>query len=179
MFKTTTVFGLIIKRQNMGETDRLVTILTQELGRITCLAKGARQLKSSKRASLEPGNLVRVFLIKRKAGAPLLTEAKLEDGIGQLANTLAQYRKLSEFLEIIDNLFVEQEIETEIFDKLLETRSIIINNQPKGAKIKQNFREIIIALGFEDPKQTKYTSIAEYVSALAEKKLKSFGYLKV
>jgi len=179
MLKNFTVSGLVIRRRNVGESDRYVTLLTQKLGKITCLAKGVRQLKSSKRALLEPGNLIKVFLVKRKAGAPLLTEAKLESNISQLDNLLVQYRKLSEFLEIIDNLFVETEIEQEIYDKLLSTRLIIINNQPYGAQIKQNFREIIMALGFEDPNNTKHLSIASYVSALAEKRLKSFEYLKV
>lgn len=40
-----TVDGLVIKSQNYGENDRLITILTAD-GKITTVAKGARSMKS-------------------------------------------------------------------------------------------------------------------------------------
>ena len=42
-FKTT---GIIIRKIDFGETDRIITILTDDLGKIDCIAKGARRLKS-------------------------------------------------------------------------------------------------------------------------------------
>lgn len=43
-----TVKGLVIKEQNIGEADRLVTFITPEQGRIRAFATGARNIKSSK-----------------------------------------------------------------------------------------------------------------------------------
>lgn len=39
--------GIILAQNNMGDNDKMVTILTPNLGRIGCAAKGARRPKSS------------------------------------------------------------------------------------------------------------------------------------
>ena len=48
---TTEVRGLIIRTVDIKETDRLVTIFTEENGTMTALARGARSLKSRKLAA--------------------------------------------------------------------------------------------------------------------------------
>jgi DNA repair protein RecO (recombination protein O) len=42
-FKTT---GIVIRKIDLNEADRIVTVLTDEFGKIDCIAKGARRLKS-------------------------------------------------------------------------------------------------------------------------------------
>ena len=44
----TTVKGLVIRTVDLKETDRLVTIFTEERGVVTAMARGARSLKSRK-----------------------------------------------------------------------------------------------------------------------------------
>ena len=44
----TEVKGLVIRTVDIKETDRLITIFTEEKGAITALARGARSLKSRK-----------------------------------------------------------------------------------------------------------------------------------
>lgn len=48
---TTEVRGLIIRTVDIKETDRLITIFTEEHGTMTALARGARSLKSRKLAA--------------------------------------------------------------------------------------------------------------------------------
>ena len=47
----TEVRGLVIKTVDIKETDRLITIFTEERGAVVALARGARSLKSRKMAS--------------------------------------------------------------------------------------------------------------------------------
>ena len=47
----TEVRGLVIRTVDIKETDRLITIFTEEHGAVTALARGARSLKSRKMAS--------------------------------------------------------------------------------------------------------------------------------
>ena len=48
-----TVDGLVLRAQNFGENDKLVTILTAE-GKQIVLAKGARSMKSKIKTITEP-----------------------------------------------------------------------------------------------------------------------------
>ncbi len=176
--RSQTVLAIIIKRYNFGETDRVVTLLTREFGKITCLAKGARKLKSNKRALLEPGSVAEAYLVFTRSDWPLLTEAKAASQTHACLD-LKAYRQLSEYLEILDNLFVEQELDEQLFQKILLTRSLITELHNSNKEIKLQLRQIIMALGFADPEESPYPSISAYVSALAERKLNSFEFLRV
>ena len=46
--------GIIIKRSNYSEADRILTIYTEKLGKIRVNAKGIRKIKSKLAGSLEP-----------------------------------------------------------------------------------------------------------------------------
>ena len=47
----TEVKGLVIRTVDLKESDRLLTIFTEEMGVVTALARGARTLKSRKMSS--------------------------------------------------------------------------------------------------------------------------------
>jgi DNA repair protein RecO (recombination protein O) len=71
--------ALLLRRVDYGESDLVLTLLTEQLGKVSALARGAR--KSSRRFSgaLEPMHTLRVEMDERP-GAELLTlvESKLQ-----------------------------------------------------------------------------------------------------
>lgn len=50
--------GVVLRTQKLGEADRIITILTQNHGRVRAVAKGVRKATSRWGARLEPLNLV-------------------------------------------------------------------------------------------------------------------------
>jgi len=46
--------GIVIRRFNLNEADQIVTVLTEDEGKISVLAKGSRRLKSRFCGRLEP-----------------------------------------------------------------------------------------------------------------------------
>ena len=82
--------ALLLRRVDYGETDLVLTLLTEKLGKVSALARGAR--KSSRRfgGSLEPMHTLSVDLDERP-GAELLTlvEAKLKQPRAKILGSLA------------------------------------------------------------------------------------------
>lgn len=163
---------------NVGETDRIINLLTQEFGKITMVAKGVRKMTSTKRASLEPGNIVSAYCITTK-GLPLLTQAKLVEDISELSNTLHAYRQLSQLLEIYEKLFVEDEIELHIYQKLTQLRKQVVIGKAPAEKVRDVLSDIIVAMGFQHPQESKYDTITQYVQALSDSKVNSYAFLQV
>ena len=170
------VNGIVLKRNKVGETDRIITLLTQEYGKLTAVAKGVRKLSSSKRAFLEPGNLVTAYFVKTKS-LPLLTQAKLISDCHQIRTKLNEIRKLTQLLEILEKLFVEDEVEEPIFTSILKLRQKIVDQQINNSKIKKELANLIEKLGYPHPKNTEFDSILEYVSSLIDQPMHSFEYL--
>ena len=48
------VEGIVLRRRNLGEADRLVTILSRDRGKLTVVARGARRPRSRLGGRLEP-----------------------------------------------------------------------------------------------------------------------------
>ncbi len=59
--------GVILRREDRGESDCVYIVLTQSLGLIGVQAKGVRLLKSKLRFCLQVGNYVQLSLVKGKA----------------------------------------------------------------------------------------------------------------
>ncbi|MBI2593599.1 DNA repair protein RecO, partial [Candidatus Daviesbacteria bacterium] len=68
------VEGIILKRTNFGEADRMLTVLTKNLGKITVIARGVRKITSRRAGNVELLNVVKLGLFKGKGYT--LTEAQ-------------------------------------------------------------------------------------------------------
>ncbi len=71
--------ALLVRKVGYGESDLVVTLFTQELGRISALARGARKSRRRFSGTLEPMHTLRVRFDKR-AGVELctLTESSID-----------------------------------------------------------------------------------------------------
>ena len=166
--------AIVLKRVNYAEKDRIITLYTEKSGKVAAVAKGCRDLKSSRLSVLEPGNLVDAYLITTK-GLPILTQTRLVDDFIQTKSTLKKMKQLLQVLEIVDSLSVEEE-NSQVFYRLVE----ILNTLKSSAihtTIKEELAGLIEEFGFQHVKDTEYKTIGEYVSSLSEKPLHAYEYL--
>ena len=56
--------AIAIKSINLSESDRLVTFMTENHGKIKCVAKGARKIKNQFWGALEPMSLIHLIYFK-------------------------------------------------------------------------------------------------------------------
>ncbi len=180
MAKTRSVItqGIVLKRTNIGEADRVVTLLTPDQGKIVCIAKGARKLTSSKRGILEPGNRVKVMLIPTSSMA-LLTQATLVADASTAWKNLNQLRRLSQILEIVDRLLVDAETDPPTYILIAELLEAVQAETASDTLVREQLDLLIQNLGFPSILETKHQSINDYVVELVEHRLHSFEYLKV
>ncbi len=171
--------ALVLKRVSTGEADRVVTLLTEELGKITVIAKGARNLKSSKRAVLELGNVIKCQLLVKEGAMSLLTQATLISDCHVIQTRLPKIRQLWQVLEMIDALFVAELQDADIFNLVLKIRDEIVSEGATTGLVLLQLEEVVELLGYQPLRETQYSSLTEYVSALADRQLKSWEYLKL
>lgn len=170
--------AIVIKRHNIGEYDRIVTLLTPDQGKVTCIAKGVRKITSSQRAFLEPGNYVSIFFVNT-SGMPLITQTKLLNNYPEMRQDLQHIKKLAEVLEIIDLLFPEGVEEPELFQQITKLLEHLSQVTSSFRHVQEQLGDILIQLGYQDFKETTYTSILSYVAAVADRPMRSYDYLTV
>lgn len=168
--------AVVLKRSNVGEKDRVVTLFTEKQGKIVSIAKGSRDLHSSRLSTLEPGNLVDVYLIPTK-GMPILTQTQLINEFIQTKSSLKKVKQLLQVLEIVDSLSVEDQ-NSEVFTRFT---SILhsLNSAELFHTIKEELALLVEEFGFQHVGETEYKTLGEYVSSLSEKPLHSYDYLTI
>ena len=168
--------ALIIKKKNIFETDQMVTFISPTFGKITCLAKGNRRLHSKKMTILQSGNLAKIYLIKGK-NLLLLTQA---ESISSLDNNYSLHIKknILQFLEILDQIMVEQEIEHFIYDEICIIRDLICQ-QNNLSLIRSKIKGLLLMFGFNLEKEGEFKFLSGYIAYLTNKPLKSFAFLTI
>lgn len=169
-------FALVLKCRKNREQDLSVTLLTREQGKVIAVAKGVCKLTSSKRAYLEPGNLVQVQLVETK-NWPILTQAKLVADTGKAREDLVQVRRLFLYLEILDLLLTAEEIPVPLWQKIIYLREILLQNMSTRL-VRQEFKAILATLGYADESQ-ELTSVTNLVSEVTGNRLCTYEYLRV
>lgn len=167
----------MLKRTNVGETDRVVTFLTRDFGKLVGIAKGVRSLKSSRRAHLEPGNYLKIFGVYTKS-MPLITQASPLTNGDPNRSSLSSLRQLSQVLEVLDRLFVEGDIDQRAYLKALELRQALFDKSA-FKNIQSLLGTLLEQLGYQDYRETAHNSVLDYVAEITEKRMKSFDYLQV
>jgi DNA repair protein RecO (recombination protein O) len=98
--------GIVIRRRDFGEADRLVTLLTDNYGKIRALAKGTRRTKSRLGGHLEPYARTNL-LIARGRNLDIITQAQVRDSMSHLRQSERSILYAGHWAEIADQLMVE------------------------------------------------------------------------
>lgn len=98
--------GIVIRRRDFGEADRLVTLMTDDYGKIRALAKGSRRTKSRLGGHLEPYARTNV-LIARGRNLDIITQAQVRDPMSHLRTIERSILYAAHWSELADQLMVE------------------------------------------------------------------------
>ena len=119
IMKKLKVKGLILKKKEVGEANLLITIFSQEYGKLVGMAYGIRKSKKRNVASLNPLNIVEM-LITEKNNYHIIDETET---IKVFNNITKNIEKLEIALYILDSVEKIYDLSYEnhiFFDKILE-----------------------------------------------------------
>jgi DNA repair protein RecO (recombination protein O) len=109
--------ALVLRTYALGETSKIVVLLTRERGKLRAVAKGARGRRSRYQSALEPLSEVRVTLYGRQ-GTELYRLGQCElvrSAFPPRAQRLDATLSLSYFAELIDAFSPEGEVEDSVY----------------------------------------------------------------
>jgi recombinational DNA repair protein (RecF pathway) len=111
--------GIILKRRDFGEADRILTAFTFHRGKVTIMAKGVRRITSRRAGNVELLNRVQMFLHPGKQFL-ILTEAVSLETYSKLKEDLTLSTYAYHIIELIDRLTVEDQGNPLLYTHLIE-----------------------------------------------------------
>ena len=142
--------GIILRRIKYSETSLIVTLYTKEYGKVSLIAKGARNPKSKFVGSLEPGTYVSVvYYHKESRDLQMLSEV---DPMRSNSSIISSIRKVAvafAILNLIDSVVSESESNEDLF-ALLNDSLRSLNDSESDLLILWYFEiNLLRQIGFE------------------------------
>lgn len=111
--------GIVLRTHKLGEADRIVTILTQDSGKVRGVAKGVRRTKSRFGARLEPFTHVDLLCYRGRGALDTITQAEIISSHRQVRGDLGLFSAGETMLEAADKVAEEHERNSQLFLLLL------------------------------------------------------------
>jgi DNA repair protein RecO (recombination protein O) len=139
--------GIVMAKKNVGEADRLYSIYTQEIGKVTALAKGVRKSEARLAGSLENLNLVD-FSIARTQGTGKISGAILENNFPSLRSSPGALSRAYQDLKLAERIIGLEEKDEEIFSLMFSYLEEMENLSKTGKDKDLASKFEVISLGF-------------------------------
>src|ERR1700691_3575599 len=107
--------GIVLKRVNYGEADRIVTFLTPERGKLSLMARGVRKVKSKLAGGIELFSVSDLTFIEGRRDIGTLISSRLETHYGSIIKNIDRVQLGYELIELL-NRATEDHPESAYFD---------------------------------------------------------------
>lgn len=170
--------GIVVKRKNFGEADRILTIFTKKNGKIKIKAIGVRKINSRRSPHVELLNYSLLTLYKGQ-NLPILTEAQTINSFQKIKNDLTKIGFAYHLCELIDGLCPENQENKEVFF-LLEKSLKHLSEEEDIASIIHEFEiKLLTILGFyKQSYPFEKIDTLSFIERLLERKLKARQFIR-
>jgi DNA repair protein RecO (recombination protein O) len=165
--------GVILKRVNFGEADKLLTLFSKHFGKVRLLAKGIRKTQSRKGGNLELFNWVKIYVAKGR-NLDIITEVELIDPFKSWRKSLERVALAYHLVELVDRLTAEEAKSRRVFELLTGSLEKLAGEQDLE-RLRTDFEvQLLEELGFwPQGKSAKEVDLQAYIEKLIEKRLNS------
>lgn len=106
--------GVILRRQTIGEADRVLTLLTREHGKLRAAARGSRRVTSRLGGRLEPYTRAR-FLLARGRTLDVIAQVEVVDAFAGIRADLMRSAYAAYVAELADRFLPERDRHEDVF----------------------------------------------------------------
>jgi DNA repair protein RecO (recombination protein O) len=109
--------ALVLRTRAYGESDKIVTFLTRDLGKISGIAKGAAKSKRRFSGALEPATEVRLtYRARSQSDLHFIEAAEILAAPRRLTRDLERYAFSTYVIEVLDCMIEGREAEGAVYD---------------------------------------------------------------
>ncbi|KAA0549376.1 DNA repair protein RecO [Bacillus sp. BGMRC 2118] len=126
------VEGIIIRTTNYGETNKIITLFTRELGKVGVMARGARK-PSSRLASVSQIFTYGYFLIQTGSGLGTLQQGESLSSMKHIKEDIISTAYASYLVELTDKAVEDRKVNPYLFELLYQSLNYL--NEGMDAEI--------------------------------------------
>ncbi len=142
--------AIVLRRIPLGETDKIITLMTREGGKYNAVAKGARKTTSRLAGAAEPLMFLRAALAEGM-NLDVLTQCDIRESFAILRGDFGLYLRATYVCELLDKTTPERDTVSapEAFDLLLSTLYILQRAVDPDATVHAYELQLMAQIGYE------------------------------
>lgn len=143
------VKGIVIKEVQYKDNDKIITLMTDSFGKISCMAKGAKKTNSALLASCQL-LVYSEFVLYKGTSFYHINSAEIIDTFYSLRTDLDKLEKAYEITKVLSSLVVEnEEVSKDILSLYLNTLYVISKDTLKYSHVMSIFKlKMLSFLGY-------------------------------
>ncbi|HLE76929.1 MAG TPA: DNA repair protein RecO [bacterium] len=138
--------AIVIRRRNLGEADRIVTLMTRDQGKLGVVAKGARKPKSRFAGRLELFTHLRALLAVGRS-LDVVSQVEVVDAFAGVREDLQRLGYASLLAEVTDRATADRHAAPELFGLLQSALGLIRDDDPERAGL-WFFARVLVLTGY-------------------------------
>lgn len=141
--------AIILRRRDLKERDKLLTLLTKSHGKQIVRAIGAKKIDSKLGGHLEPFMRTDVFLVNSKT-IDIVAGAQVVDSFSGLRKSLPGLHAGQYLMEVVDKLTPEGQPEPRVYELLSSGLELLAQQSPINfLTVQSTVLQMLACLGFE------------------------------
>ena len=142
--------AIVLRAQAFGESDKIVTFLTRDLGKLAGIAKGAKRSKRRFVNVLEPFTLVDLRVRQRtQSELAFVLACELVEAHRTFAQDLTRFACASYVLELTDRMIRGREAGSEAFELVRDTLALLERGAPESGVLRAFELHLLQVTGYE------------------------------
>ncbi|MHB1709954.1 MAG: DNA repair protein RecO [Acidimicrobiales bacterium] len=111
--------GVVLRTMRLGEADRIVTLMTEEHGKVRAVAKGVRRTRSKFGSRLEPLSHVALLGWQGRGDLDIVNQAEVIDTFRSVREDLDRMSSAMSMLEVVDQISQERHANPRLYTMLV------------------------------------------------------------
>jgi DNA repair protein RecO (recombination protein O) len=116
--------GIVLRRTDLGEKDRILTIYTRSIGKVSAVAKGAKRPGSKSAGASEP-LIYGIYLLSRGRDLDVVTQAEVKESFPNVRGNIKGIAYGIYLLELVNHFVDDRQPNPDIFDTLLSATYVL------------------------------------------------------
>lgn len=169
--------AFVVKRNNIGEADRFITVFSKNHGKQELVAKGIRKITSKRISHIELLNEIKFHAVSTRKNF-ILTEIEVINTFSNIKESKSAIGFLFLICELIDRLCPLNQKHDDVYN-LVKNTLYQLNSNDQFSTIRTFELDLLASLGFWDSKK-KFKGddeIEKFIEGIIERKLRSKFFL--
>ncbi len=146
--RTYSASTIVVKRIDLGEKDRILTLFSREHGKLSAVAKGCRRPGSKLSGASEPFTYCRMFLSTGR-DLDVLTQAEIKESFPNAKSGMASIAHAIYLLELVSAFVDQRQPNPDVFDTLLSAMYVLESGTDPEVTARYLEIQLLSILGYD------------------------------